>query len=188
MKGLTSVRHHTAWVDVGYTDCQIVQIIKTFLNRSFSTWESHVFLMINFSNYVPRGCIFLLNCCRSFSYASLHMMSNGFQWSLHNFQSLLFLAYFIFIPGFGYFSVWFTCLFLVLLHVVQLVEQFSNVWHHTRVRRYLTSEDWPGPESKGKPWYGLLMLLRKYPEHFVINTRSKGRVTLEFVSLVSLLS
>ncbi|MBA0758408.1 hypothetical protein Gotri_021408, partial [Gossypium trilobum] len=70
----------------------------------------------------------------------------------------------------------------------ELVEQFSNVWHHSRVRRYLTSEDWPGPESKGKPWYGLLMLLRKYPEHFVINTRSKGRITLEFVSLVSLLS
>ncbi|KAL3716174.1 hypothetical protein ACJRO7_007871 [Eucalyptus globulus] len=70
----------------------------------------------------------------------------------------------------------------------ELVEQYSNVWHHSRVRRYLTSEDWPGPEAKGKPWYGLLMLLRKYPEHFVINTRSKGRVTLEFVSLVSLLS
>ncbi|BFG42700.1 FHA domain-containing protein FHA2 [Prunus yedoensis var. nudiflora] len=70
----------------------------------------------------------------------------------------------------------------------ELVEQYSSIWHHTRVRRYLTSEDWPGPESKGKPWYGLLMLLRKYPEHFVINTRSKGRVTLEFVSLVSLLS
>ncbi|EOX93862.1 hypothetical protein QUC31_004324 [Theobroma cacao] len=70
----------------------------------------------------------------------------------------------------------------------ELVDQFSNVWHHSRVRRYLTSEDWPGPESKGKPWYGLLMLLRKYPEHFVINTRSKGRITLEFVSLVSLLS
>lgn len=70
----------------------------------------------------------------------------------------------------------------------ELLEQYSSVWHHSRVRRYLTSEDWPGPESKGKPWYGLLMLLRKYPEHFVINTRSKGRVTLEFVSLVSLLS
>ncbi|KAG5002283.1 hypothetical protein JHK87_023355 [Glycine soja] len=69
-----------------------------------------------------------------------------------------------------------------------LLEQYSSVWHHNRVRRYLTSEDWPGPESKGKPWYGLLMLLRKYPEHFVINTRSKGRVTLEFVSLVSLIS
>ena len=72
--------------------------------------------------------------------------------------------------------------------LVQLLEKYSNVWHHGRVRRYLTSDDWPGPESKGKPWYGLLMLLRKYPEHFVINTRSKGRVTLEFVSLVSLLS
>ncbi|KAK9280822.1 hypothetical protein L1049_003711 [Liquidambar formosana] len=70
----------------------------------------------------------------------------------------------------------------------ELVDQYSTIWHHTRVRRYLTSEDWPGPESKGKPWYGLLMLLRKYPEHFVINTRSKGRITLEFVSLVSLLS
>lgn len=70
----------------------------------------------------------------------------------------------------------------------ELMEQYGNIWHHSRIRRYLTSEDWPGPESKGKPWYGLLMLLRKYPEHFVINTRSKGRVTLEFVSLVSLLS
>ncbi|KAK8466590.1 hypothetical protein PHAVU_008G131301 [Phaseolus vulgaris] len=70
----------------------------------------------------------------------------------------------------------------------ELLEQYSSVWHHSRVKRYLTSEDSSGPESKGKPWYGLLMLLRKYPEHFVINTRSKGRVTLEFVSLVSLLS
>ncbi|GMY33859.1 FHA domain-containing protein FHA2-like isoform X1, partial [Fagus crenata] len=60
------------------------------------------------------------------------------------------------------------------LHAV-LLEKYSNVWHHGRVRRYLTSDDWPGPESKGKPWYGLLMLLRKYPEHFVVNTRSKGR-------------
>lgn len=70
----------------------------------------------------------------------------------------------------------------------ELVEQYSTIWHHSRVRKYLTSEDWPGPEAKGKPWYGLLTLLRKYPEHFVINTRSKGKVTLEFVSLVSLLS
>ncbi|MFS7930201.1 putative transcription factor interactor and regulator FHA-SMAD family [Helianthus anomalus] len=70
----------------------------------------------------------------------------------------------------------------------ELVEQYGSVWHHGRVRRYLTSEDHSGPEAKGKPWFGLLMLLRKYPEHFVINTRSKGRVTLEFVSLVSLIS
>lgn len=70
----------------------------------------------------------------------------------------------------------------------QLYKQYGNIWHHGRVRRYLTSEDIPLTESKGKPWYGLLTLLRKYPEHFVINTRSKGRVTQEFVSLVSLLS
>uniref|UniRef100_A0A1J3E1B1 Fork head transcription factor 1 n=1 Tax=Noccaea caerulescens TaxID=107243 RepID=A0A1J3E1B1_NOCCA len=73
------------------------------------------------------------------------------------------------------------------LHSV-ILKKYGNVWHHSRVRRYLTQEDWAIPEAKGKPWYGLLMLLRKYPEHFVINTRSKGRVTLEFVSLVSLLS
>ncbi|KAJ7961579.1 FHA domain-containing protein FHA2 [Quillaja saponaria] len=70
----------------------------------------------------------------------------------------------------------------------ELVKQYGNVWHHNQVRRYLTSEDWLGPESKGNPWYGLLMLLRKYPEHFVINIRKKGRLALEFVSLVSLLS
>ncbi|CAI9107390.1 OLC1v1006735C1 [Oldenlandia corymbosa var. corymbosa] len=70
----------------------------------------------------------------------------------------------------------------------ELLEKYTNVWHHSRVRRYLTSDDYSSPEAKAKPWYGLLMLLRKYPEHFVINTRSKGRVTLEFVSLVSLLS
>ncbi|KAK1292943.1 hypothetical protein QJS10_CPB17g02239 [Acorus calamus] len=68
----------------------------------------------------------------------------------------------------------------------ELVEQYGNIWHHSRVRKYLTSEDWPSME--GRPWFGLLALLRKYPEHFVINTRSKGRVTQEFVSLVSLLS
>lgn len=71
---------------------------------------------------------------------------------------------------------------------MQLMEQYGSVWHHSRVRRYLTSDDNAGPEAQGKPWFGLLMLLRKYPEHFVINTRSRGRVTLEFVSLVSLLS
>ncbi|KAK3122219.1 hypothetical protein QOZ80_8BG0666720 [Eleusine coracana subsp. coracana] len=70
----------------------------------------------------------------------------------------------------------------------ELLEQFGNVWHPSRVRKYLTPEDWSPTETKGRPWYGLLALLRKYPEHFVINTRSKGRVTSEFVSLVSLLS
>lgn len=70
----------------------------------------------------------------------------------------------------------------------ELLEQYRSIWHHSRVRRYLTSEEWSPNETKGRPWFGLLTLLRKYPEHFVINTRSKGRVTSEFVSLVSLLS
>ncbi|XP_076886066.1 FHA domain-containing protein FHA2-like isoform X2 [Bidens hawaiensis] len=70
----------------------------------------------------------------------------------------------------------------------ELLELYGNVWHHSRVRRYLTCDDSSGSEAQGKPWARLLMLLRKYPEHFVINTRSRGRVTLEFVSLVSLLS
>ncbi|KAE8673092.1 FHA domain-containing protein FHA2 [Hibiscus syriacus] len=39
----------------------------------------------------------------------------------------------------------------------ELVEQFSSIWHHSRVRRYLKSEDWPGPESKGKPWVMVIL-------------------------------
>jgi hypothetical protein len=65
------------------------------------------------------------------------------------------------------------------------VYQFGNVWHYTRVRKYLTLEDWSLIEAKGRPWFGLL---RKYPEHFVINTKCKGTAILEFISFVSLLS
>ncbi|XP_047329334.1 FHA domain-containing protein FHA2-like [Impatiens glandulifera] len=68
----------------------------------------------------------------------------------------------------------------------ELREHYGSVWHQSCVRRYLTCEDYP--EAKGKAWYGLLILLRKYPQHFVINTKSKGRLKQEFVSLVSLLS
>ncbi|KAG2299527.1 hypothetical protein Bca52824_035999 [Brassica carinata] len=51
------------------------------------------------------------------------------------------------------------------LHSV-ILENYGNIWHHSRVRRYLTPENWAVLEAKGKAWYGLLMLLRKYPEHF----------------------
>ncbi|THU49725.1 hypothetical protein C4D60_Mb06t12570 [Musa balbisiana] len=68
----------------------------------------------------------------------------------------------------------------------KLVEEYANVWHHSRVRKYLTVEDWPQTEAKGRPWFGLLKLLRKYPDHFVINIQLKGKVTSEFVSLVPL--
>ena len=70
----------------------------------------------------------------------------------------------------------------------ELVGRFGNVWHHSRVRKYLTWEDWSPIIAKGRPWFGLLELLRKHPEHFVINTKWKGREISEFVSLVSLLS
>nr|DAD43605.1 TPA_asm: hypothetical protein HUJ06_001835 [Nelumbo nucifera] len=43
--------------------------------------------------------------------------------------------------------------------------------------------DWPVNESKGRPWFGL----EEYPNHFVINTWSKGCVTLEFALRKSLL-
>ncbi|CAD5177992.1 FHA domain-containing protein FHA2-like [Musa acuminata AAA Group] len=68
----------------------------------------------------------------------------------------------------------------------ELVEEYANVWHHSRVRKYLTAEDWPQTEAKGRPWFGLLKLLRKYPDHFVINIQLKGKITSEFVSLVPL--
>ncbi|KAM3335389.1 hypothetical protein ACQJBY_029689 [Aegilops geniculata] len=70
----------------------------------------------------------------------------------------------------------------------ELVDRFGNAWHYTRVRKYLTWEEWSPIIAKGRPWFGLLELLRKHPEHFVINTKWKGRAISEFVSLVSLLS
>jgi hypothetical protein len=48
------------------------------------------------------------------------------------------------------------------------------VWHPSRVGKYLTPKEWSPTEMKGRPWYNLLVLLKKYPEYFVINTRSKG--------------
>ncbi|KAL6592931.1 hypothetical protein ACP70R_049227 [Stipagrostis hirtigluma subsp. patula] len=71
------------------------------------------------------------------------------------------------------------------LHEV-LFEKYGDIWHHSRVRKYLTSEDFPESETNGRPWHGLSVLLRKYPEHFVINIRKAGGQSTEFVSLVSL--
>ncbi|KAI3436900.1 uncharacterized protein J3R85_005937 [Psidium guajava] len=36
-----------------------------------------------------------------------------------------------------------------------LVEQYFNVWHYRRVMRFLTADDWPVPDARGKPWDGL---------------------------------
>ncbi|KAK7289584.1 hypothetical protein RIF29_03332 [Crotalaria pallida] len=57
------------------------------------------------------------------------------------------------------------------LHV-EMVRKYGFVWDQIKVRKYLTSGDWPGSESKGNRWYGLLMLLKKYSERFTIVTKS----------------
>ncbi|KAH7300474.1 hypothetical protein KP509_24G064000 [Ceratopteris richardii] len=72
------------------------------------------------------------------------------------------------------------------LHL-ELFHQYSSRWPVQRVRKFLTADEFDGA-NKNRPWAGLLVLLKKYPEHFVITTSTKGRVTSEFVSLVSLLS
>ncbi|XLS90138.1 hypothetical protein HN51_066146 [Arachis hypogaea] len=69
-----------------------------------------------------------------------------------------------------------------------MVEQYNGVWQHSRVSRYLTSEDWPGPESKGKPWYDLLMLLRKYPEHCKHQVQRPSHLGVCFSCLSTLLN
>eukprot|EP00252_Welwitschia_mirabilis_P007208 TRINITY_DN18380_c0_g1_i1.p1 TRINITY_DN18380_c0_g1~~TRINITY_DN18380_c0_g1_i1.p1 ORF type:complete len:113 (-),score=24.75 TRINITY_DN18380_c0_g1_i1:392-730(-) len=69
----------------------------------------------------------------------------------------------------------------------ELLDHYTGIWHQNRIKRFLTSDDWP--DCRGQPWIGLLSLLRKYPEHFVINTRTiKGKTPSVFVSLVSLLT
>ncbi|TVU25507.1 hypothetical protein EJB05_28006 [Eragrostis curvula] len=67
-----------------------------------------------------------------------------------------------------------------------MFDKYGDIWHHSRVRKYLTSEDFPDSETLGRPWHGLSVLLRKYPEHFVVNIRKGGGKSAEFVSLVSL--
>ncbi|CAN6362920.1 unnamed protein product [Urochloa humidicola] len=71
------------------------------------------------------------------------------------------------------------------LHEV-MFDKYGNLWHHSRVRKYLTSEDFPERETDSRPWHGLALLLRKYPEHFVIHLRNAAGLNTEFVSLVSL--
>ncbi|CAL0302791.1 unnamed protein product [Lupinus luteus] len=70
----------------------------------------------------------------------------------------------------------------------ELVAKYSTVWHQNTVKKYLTSESSSSNEYKGKPWNGLLALLKKYPKHFDITTKTNGRVIMEFVTRVSQLS
>ena len=74
-----------------------------------------------------------------------------------------------------------------IILILQLVQHYSSIWPAARVRKFLVAEAVNGA-NKRKAWASLLLLLKKFREHFVIDTRTKGRVTSEFVSLVSLLS
>ncbi|KAJ7173144.1 hypothetical protein O6H91_Y542800 [Diphasiastrum complanatum] len=69
-------------------------------------------------------------------------------------------------------------------------EHYSNVGSSAKVRRVLEAENEAhgDMDRKGRPWAGLLALLRRYPEHFIINVKVKGRISAEYVSLVSLVS
>ncbi|KAG0489403.1 hypothetical protein HPP92_008214 [Vanilla planifolia] len=53
----------------------------------------------------------------------------------------------------------------------EMLKQHSNTWHHGSLRSYLSVEEWHEHDTEGKPWFALLMLLKKHPNHFVVNTR-----------------
>nr|CAD1820258.1 unnamed protein product [Ananas comosus var. bracteatus] len=58
------------------------------------------------------------------------------------------------------------------LHEV-LLEKYGNIWHHSRVRKYLTSRTC----RRTKPKEAMVWLVgtaKEISEHFVINTRTKG--------------
>ncbi|KAG0491086.1 hypothetical protein HPP92_007949 [Vanilla planifolia] len=67
----------------------------------------------------------------------------------------------------------------------EMLKQHSNTWHHGSLRSYLSVEEWHEHDTEGKPWFALLMLLKKHPNHFVVNTRRSKKVEHEYVSLIS---
>ncbi|CAK9221739.1 unnamed protein product [Sphagnum jensenii] len=59
-----------------------------------------------------------------------------------------------------------------------------------KVRRLVGTDDGSLSDMEGKgnnrPWAGLLNLLRRHPQHFIINTKLKGHITAEYVTLAGL--
>ena len=70
--------------------------------------------------------------------------------------------------------------------VFQLIEHFSTIWSHSKVQKYLPPEDGSLTGKAETPWHRLLELLKNFPEKFIMSSMSRGTITLEFVSLVSL--
>ncbi|KAG6557178.1 hypothetical protein Mapa_001105 [Marchantia paleacea] len=69
----------------------------------------------------------------------------------------------------------------------ELSDHYSHLVSQSKLRRVVQAQEISSVdgETRVKPWAGLLVLLRKYPQHFVINTKVKGRITAEYVALVS---
>lgn len=69
----------------------------------------------------------------------------------------------------------------------ELNDHYSHLVSQSKLRRVLGTQEIStiDGETRVKAWAGLLVLLRKYPQHFVINTKLKGRITAEYVALVS---
>ncbi|CAM6111702.1 unnamed protein product [Calypogeia fissa] len=69
----------------------------------------------------------------------------------------------------------------------ELNDHYSHLVSQSRLRRVYQAQEISSidGETRAKAWAGLLVLLKKYPKQFVINTKLKGRITAEYVALVS---
>ncbi|XP_024539276.1 transcriptional activator FHA1 [Selaginella moellendorffii] len=72
-----------------------------------------------------------------------------------------------------------------LFNELHAPEHYSSICSPAKVWKVVEVKT---EEDGARPWDGLLGLLRRYPEHFIINIKTKGRQSAEYVSLVSLVS
>ncbi|KAF7059708.1 hypothetical protein CFC21_066574 [Triticum aestivum] len=68
----------------------------------------------------------------------------------------------------------------------ELTGKFTAIWPYGNVQKYLAPEDGSSTRTVERPWHRLLELLKNHPERFIMSSISRGTITLEFVSLVSL--
>lgn len=69
----------------------------------------------------------------------------------------------------------------------ELGDHYSHLVSQSKLRRVVQAQEMStiDGETRAKAWAGLLVLLRKYPQQFVINTKLKGRITAEYVALIA---
>ncbi|XP_002451186.1 FHA domain-containing protein FHA2 [Sorghum bicolor] len=71
----------------------------------------------------------------------------------------------------------------------ELFERFGQNWPHDRVSKYLSQKGMSGSSiGDGRPWCSLWTLFKKYPEHFVMSTVTRGQAVSEYVGLYHLVS